>query len=79
MVWSLLQPLYWLKQSPRECNRKNDHYLHNLGFTLLQTDLCVYIWFSQYGLFIISLYVNELILTCSTDDQMKAHKIELHE
>ena len=78
-VWRLHKSLYGLKQSPREWNRNIDEYLCRLGFTLLKTDPCIYIWMSQSGLAIIALYVDDLILACATTFLLMELKRKLQE
>ena len=70
LVCKLKKSLYGLKQSPRCWNKVFHEYLISLGFMQSQADPCVYIRSKQ----IIAVYVDDLILITTTDEDMTSIK-----
>ena len=62
-VCKLMRSLYGLKQSPRCWNEKLDCQLKKLGLKqFLKNDPCIYTLSSEGNMFIVAVYVDELIL-----------------
>lgn len=66
-VCKLSKSLYGLKQSGREWNIKLDEVLQKIGFKRCQTDACVYVRNEGGELNIIAVYVDDLLIVCSTE------------
>ena len=61
-VWKLKRSLYGLKQSLRCWNEKLDCQLKKIGLKQLKNDLCIYTLSSEGEMFIVAVYVNDLIV-----------------
>lgn len=58
----LLESLYGLKQSPRQCNRKFNQFLYKYNFTPNQADQCIYRGEVNGEKVLLSLYVDDGLL-----------------
>lgn len=65
-VCKLNRSIYGLKQAGRDWNRKINSILISIGFKRCKTDGCVYVLQKQEEVNIIGLYVDDLIIACST-------------
>ena len=74
LVCKLKRSLYGLKQAPRCWNETLTRSLKNLGFNQT-SDLCV---FSKQSA-IVAVYVDDLIIMCESDQEMKKIKSQLME
>lgn len=70
-VCKLKRSLYGLKQAGREWNMKVNEILIQIGFQRCKTDNCVYIQRENNNINIIALYVDDLMLACSSKQQME--------
>jgi len=76
-VYLLQKALYRLKQAPRAWyNRINDHLL-NLGFVKSLSEATLYIRLKDDDILIMSLYVDDLLITGSNELQIKEFKQEM--
>ena len=73
LVCKLKKSLYGLKQSPRCWNEALDKHLTKMGFEQTNSDPCVYTA-SGGELFLIAVYVDDIILAGRSDKRMKEVK-----
>ena len=76
-VCKLKKALYGLKQAPRAWNQKLDTFLKNNCFKQSQEDTAIYIKGDGLDIFIIAVYVDDLILSCRSMDSINEMKQEL--
>ena len=69
LVCKLKRSIYGLKQSPRCWNSTLDSYLKKMGFMQAVSDPCLYIA-SEGELFIIGVYVDDIVLAGKSDRRM---------
>ena len=72
-VCKLKKSLYGLKQSPRCWNEALDKHLKKMGFEQANSDPCIYTA-SGGELFLIAVYVDDIILAGRSDQRMKEVK-----
>eukprot|EP00795_Rhopilema_esculentum_P007998 gene7998-biopygen1703 len=79
LVCRLKKSLYGLKQSPRCWNRKFRNALESLNFRQGRADPCIFVKGSleRNNLTIIAVYVDDLIIISTTQDEMKQMKVNL--
>ena len=77
MVYKLKKSLYGLKQAPRCWNMTLDQQLKKLGFIQSSSDPCLYISNSEGELFIIAVYVDDMLLVTRNQKKMKEVKHKL--
>ena len=58
-------------------NVKLDYTLISLGFSKCDTDHALYTWRSRWGLLIVGVYVDNLIVTGESKEDMKEFKHEM--
>ena len=76
MVCKLKKSIYGLKQSPRCWNYALDNSLKKFGFVETSGDPCIYVN-SEGELFIIAVYVDDIIFACKCNRMMKKVKDSL--
>ncbi|KAK8934594.1 hypothetical protein KSP39_PZI014788 [Platanthera zijinensis] len=76
-VYRLHKALYGLKQAPRAWHQNIDAFFQQEGFTRSPVEATLYIKNSEEGKIIISLYVDDLILTGSSKAQIEEFKKKL--
>ena len=69
LVCKLKRSIYGLKQSPRCWNSTLDHKLKQMGFMQAKDDPCLYMA-SEGEIFIIAVYVNDIVLAGKGDQWM---------
>ncbi|KAI3641430.1 hypothetical protein MIR68_000560 [Amoeboaphelidium protococcarum] len=70
-ILKLKKSMYGLKQAPRCWNNKIDQFLRiNLGFTRCSADNCVYVKGEGEKLFIIALYVDDIMFITKDQQQL---------
>ena len=69
-VCHLIKTLYGLKQAGREWNKQLHEKLENHGYTHLISDSCVYSQWNGDNCAIITIWVDDLLLFASSDDEM---------
>ena len=74
LVYRLKKSLYGLKQAPRAWYAKIDSFLLSLNFVRCKLDPNVYLNLIHGSLMIISLYVDDLIITGSSNDEIASLK-----
>ena len=73
LVCKLKKSIYGLKQSPRCWNSVLDQFLKKIGFVQATSDPCLYIA-SEGELFLIAVYVDDIVIAGSSDVRMKEVK-----
>ena len=73
LVCKLKKSLYGLKQSPRCWNEALNKHLKKMGFEQASSEPCIYNA-SGGELFLISVYVDDIILAGRSDERMKEVK-----
>jgi hypothetical protein len=76
-VCRLKKSLYKLKQAPHAWYSRIDEYLLGLGFTKTFVDPNLYYLFDRFDLLVLVLYVDDLILTGSSEKLIAGCKAEL--
>ena len=77
-VCKLVKTLYGLKQSGREWNRELDTKLKTFDFQRLRSDPCAYVRRDADTTSIITVWVDDLLLFASSEQQMQQMKNEIH-
>lgn len=75
-VCKLHKSIYGLKQSPRCWNTAIDDYLKSIGFVQATSDNCIYTA-SEGEMFIIAVYVDDIILACKDLERITTVKNHL--
>ena len=79
-VCRLKRSLYGLKQAPRMWNQTIDDFMVGFGFDKCQADHCVYVMRKHDGdMALVVLYVDDLIIECSSDKLMSTIKLRICE
>ena len=80
LVCHLKRSIYGLKQSPRCWNHALDNRLKEMGFKQTPSDPCLYVHSDSEGeMFVVAVYVDDIILGGSSMVRMNAVKKELSE
>ena len=80
LVCRLRRSIYGLKQSPRCWNQALDNRLKEMGFRQTLSDPCLYVHSDSEGqIFVVAVYVDDIILGGSSTVRMDAVKKELSE
>jgi hypothetical protein len=69
MVCKLIKSIYGLKQASRNWNQEIDSFMKTINYTPLISDPCVYIKYTQNGLILLSLYVDDTIAAYNKEDK----------
>ena len=78
LVCKLKRSIYGLKQSPRCWNSVLDSQLKQMGFVQAKGDPCIYVT-SEGEMFIIAVYVDDIVLAGKSDKRMTEVKEQLAE
>lgn len=73
-VCKLVKSLYGLKQAPKQWHKKFDDVMISNGFKINKCDKCVYVKNTEDGYVILCLYVDDIIITGSSDRMVKSTK-----
>ena len=73
-VCKLVKSLYELKQAPKQWHEKFDNAMSSNGFKMNECDKCVYLKNTENEYAIVCLYVDDMLITGSSDDMIKAPK-----
>ncbi|XP_072976984.1 uncharacterized protein [Typha angustifolia] len=73
-VCKLVKSLYGLKQAPKQWHEKFDLVMMSNGFHINECDKCVYVKCTSDNYVIICLYVDDMIITSSNINVIKATK-----
>jgi hypothetical protein len=78
-VCKLKRSLYGLKQAARMWNFEIDGYLKGAGYVQSKTDPCIYVkaGLKKGSVFLLALYVDDLLLATNDKEQLKAEKAAL--
>ena len=77
LVCRLKRSLYGLKQSARCWNTELDNKLKSMGFSQTTCDPCLYVRVDQDGVFIIAVYVDDIILAGENSTTMLKAKSDI--
>ena len=77
LVCRLKRSIYGLKQSARCWNTELDYHLKEMGVSQLDCDPCTYIRIVDGNVFVIAVYVDDIILAGHNDDIMNKVKIAI--
>ncbi|KAI3520492.1 hypothetical protein L1887_09941 [Cichorium endivia] len=78
MVYRLHKALYGLRQTPRSWNAKLDKALKELGFRKCAQEQAVYKLQSKSSTLIIGVYVDDMIVTGSSEKQIQEFKVRMN-
>ena len=73
-VCKLIKSLYGLKQAPKQWHEKFDNVIVANGFYINECDKCVYVKENSKNYVIVCLYVDDMIITGSNFEIIKATK-----
>ncbi|KAM1689141.1 hypothetical protein EV2_037740 [Malus domestica] len=76
-VYKLKKALYGLKQAPRAWYDEIDNYFNRSGFEKSQSEATLYTKFSDAGVLIVSLYVDDIIYTGNSDEMIQEFKKDM--
>ena len=79
LVCKLKRSIYGLKQSSRCWNEALDKHLNKMGFKQSKNDPCIYILNSGGQIFIIAVYVGDIILAGKTSERIQKFIIAIAE
>jgi len=70
-VWVLLlkKSLYGTKQAPHLWNNDVNAFIVSVGFTRLVSDACVYVKRTEYGMIILSIFVDDIVIAYDARDE----------
>ena len=77
LVCRLKRSIYGLKQSLRCWNRALDGQLKEMGFSQTSSDPCLYVLTDSGEIFVVAVYVDDIILGCSSPMKMNTVKRKL--
>ena len=76
-VYFMKKALYGLKQAPRAWYSKVDDHLVHLGFHKSQSELTLYVKHQGTNILVISLYVDDMLVTGSNVEEINWFKVEM--
>jgi hypothetical protein len=76
-VWRLRKTLYGLRQAPRAWNAKLDSTLWRMGFEQSPHEAAVYRRGNGGNVLLVSIYVDDLVITSTKDAEVAAFKEEM--
>jgi hypothetical protein len=77
-VCHLHKSLYGLKQAPRAWYQRFAHFAHRLGFVASKSDVSLFIYRHGQELAYILLYVDDIVITASSDTLLRRFTTQLH-
>ena len=77
LVYKLRKSLYGLKQAPRQWYKKFDSFMHRIGFKRCKTDHCCYVKSFDNSYIILLLYVDDMLITGSSIEEINNLKKQL--
>ncbi|RVW95066.1 Retrovirus-related Pol polyprotein from transposon RE1 [Vitis vinifera] len=76
-VYLLKKALYGLKQAPRAWYSRIDEHLQSLGFVKSPSEATLYVKGTDANLIVVSVYVDDLLVTSSNEKLVKEFKAEI--
>ena len=76
-VLKLIKALYRLKHAPRVWNSKLNKTMSELGFSRSKLDTTLYHKGSEKAKLLVGIYVDDLIITSSSEEQINKFKAEM--
>lgn len=73
-VCKLVKSLYGLKQAPKQWHEKFDNVMMSNGFSINESDKCIYVKNTQNGYILLCLYVDDMLIIGSNKDMIKQTK-----
>ena len=77
LVCKLRKSLYGLKQTPRQWYTKFDSFMHRIGFKRCEVDHCYYVKSFDNSYLILLLYVDDMLITGSSIEEINNLKKQL--
>ena len=77
LVCKLKKSLYGLKQAPGQWYKKFDSFIHKIGFKRSETDHCCYVKSFDNSYVILLLYVDDMLITGSSIEEINYLKKQL--
>ena len=77
LVCKLRKSLYGLKQAPRQWYKKFDGFMHRIGFKRYEADHCCCVKFFDNSYIILLLYVDDMLITGSSIEEINDLKKQL--
>lgn len=78
-VWELQKGLYGMKQSGRIWNRTMHDAMVKWGFSRLSSEHCLYVRKTEKGTIVMSVYVDDFLITGSSNKDIDDFKRQLRE
>jgi len=78
-VFKLKKALYGLKQAPKAWYNRIDHFLLKKGFIKSLSELTLYVRVKSHDVLIVSLYVDDLLITGSNFELVEQFKVQMFE
>ena len=69
ITFELIKYLYGTARAPNRFNNHVDQTLKSAGFTRLKADNCVYIWKKKGKKIIVSIHVDDMLMSCSSEKE----------
>ena len=76
-IYLLKKVVYGWKQAPRAWYSRIDDHLLNTGFNKSMNESTLYIKVINHELIVVSLYVDDLLVTRSNEEMMKQFKVQM--
>ena len=76
-VCKLKKALYGLKQAPRAWSNQIEQYLVTIGFQISKADFSLYVKKIKRGIMLLVIYVDDLIITCDSDEDILLIEVEV--
>ena len=77
LVYKLRKSLYGLKQAPRQWYKKFDSFMHRIGFKRYEADHCCCVKFFDNSYIILLLFVDDMLITGSSIEEIYDLKKQL--
>ena len=77
LVYKLRKSLYGLKQAPRQWYKKFDSFMHRIGFKRCDANHCCYVKFFDSSYIIILLYMDDMLIVGSSNEEINDLKKQL--
>jgi hypothetical protein len=77
IYFELKRYVYGLHEAPKEFNGLLDKHLREMGFTSSKADACLYTKKVEAGVLILSVHVDDMLLTCPTAELRQWFEVEM--
>ena len=79
LICKLIKTLYGLRQAPRQCYLKFDHFIMKNGYTRSAMDHCCYFKQFDSSFIILLLYVDDMLIVGSNMTEINKLKRQMYE